>query len=77
MKILNLTQHAATPEQIAAGVFEPQDKEAVRELLTFETLPTKEEIHSRAVKLTIEALEHDVKAAMIGGAGYLMSELAI
>lgn len=33
--ILNLTQHAGTPEQIAQGLFEPTDKEAVRAALTF------------------------------------------
>lgn len=52
-KILNLTQHAATPEQIEAGVFEPsaEDKKEIQKLLTFEEIPTKEEIESRAKEL--------------------------
>jgi hypothetical protein len=39
MKILNLTQHEATKEQVAAGGVEPLDKEAVQRLLTFNNLP--------------------------------------
>lgn len=51
--ILNLTQHAATPEQQAAGVvdFAPEIKAQVQSLLTFDTLPTSSEIHARAKKL--------------------------
>ena len=33
--ILNLTHHAATPEQVEAGVVEPTEKARVQELLTF------------------------------------------
>ena len=35
MKILNLTQHAASPAQIEAGVTDPADHDGLRELLTF------------------------------------------
>ena len=81
MHILNLTQHVATPEQVAAGVIEPQDKEAVRKLLTFTELPSGSVIGERAVKLA-DIAEADtaavaVAAAMIGGAGYLMSPLEV
>ena len=52
-KILNLTQHVATPEQIEAGVFEPtdDDKKEIQKLLTFEEVPTKKGIESRAMGL--------------------------
>ena len=48
--IINLTQHASTPEQKAAGVFDLQGQELVtlKELLTFVDLPSKEEIQKRA-----------------------------
>lgn len=75
MKIINLTQHDATPEQIEAGVFEPKNKEAVRKLLTFDTIATKQEIEERAAKLANLAYLEGAEAAMIGGAPYLMSAL--
>lgn len=50
--ILNLTQHTVTPEQEAQLVVEPRmTKEKIRELLTFEEIPSKEEIEVRAEKL--------------------------
>lgn len=89
MKILNLTQHVATPEQIEAGVFEPtdEDKKEIQELLTFEEIPTTEVMETRANILALraseafEALENPdeyvfiKKIAMIGGAPYFMSAL--
>jgi hypothetical protein len=50
MHVINLTQHAATAEQMAAGVVEPQDKTAVNRLLTFETCPDRDAIRARAPK---------------------------
>ena len=44
--ILNLTQHVATPEQMADGVVEPKNKARVQELLTFTGKPTLREIHN-------------------------------
>lgn len=73
--ILNLTQHPTTPEQIAAGVIEPRDKERVRELLTFSQLPSTEELVEVADMLAVIAREHDAKQAMIGGAPFFMSAL--
>ena len=55
-RILNLTQHTATPEQIAAGVTcgdinsDAQLRE-IAALLTFDTLPATQEIVSRAERL--------------------------
>lgn len=78
-KILNLTQHVATPEQIKAGVFEPsaEDKLIIQNILTFDELPTREEISERARWLSEMAVHYCYPngKAMIGGAPYLMSLL--
>jgi hypothetical protein len=75
MRILNLTQHAATAEQAAAGVFEPCDKAAVHRLLTFETCPDRETIRARAEALAEITRMNGAEAAMLGGAPYLMGPL--
>jgi len=86
--ILNLTQHNATPEQKAQLVVEPRMcKDKIRELLTFEEIPTREEIEARAKELariaTSEASMYAgdtdneiwITRVMIGGAPYLMGAL--
>jgi hypothetical protein len=87
--IINMTQHPATPEQVAAGVIDlPQEaKEAVQAALTFDTLPTSQEIEERASWLAEFAATWDITqsddggaeiyptAALIGGAPFLMSAL--
>lgn len=73
--ILNLTQHTATPEQVAAGVHEPRDKGRVQELLTFEELPGVLEVEDRVCELVAVAQSHDHPQVMIGGAPYLMGPL--
>ena len=55
--ILNLTQHQATPEQIEAGVYNPLQPEAIKEALTFNTLPSKQEIEVKALTLSAIAAE--------------------
>ena len=74
-RILNLTQHAATPAQVEAGVIEPEDKRAVQELLTFVGIPTWDEVFERARELAHLCDEANVTYAMIGGAPYLMGPL--
>ena len=83
-KILNLTQHKATPEQIAAGVVEPPTaiKQTIKRLLTFEQLPAWGDIVIRAEELAKIAshvflceLRGEKKVVMIGGAPYLMAPL--
>lgn len=74
-KLINLTQHAASAEQLAAGVVEPTDKARVQELLTFEGLPSGDEILARAKALAAVAADGGADAAMIGGAPYLMASL--
>jgi len=75
MSILNLTQHSATPAQLQAGVVEPEDKGAVQTLLTFEGLPSREQIHARALALAELANNAGCTDVMVGGAPYLMGPL--
>ncbi len=77
-KILNLTQHETTKEQIEAGVIEPASKGYVKQLLTFEKLPDKQEMEKRAKELAwlAEAYKSEgCTKVMIGGAPYFMSTL--
>ena len=84
--ILNLTQHKATPEQVAAGVvdLEGADRERLLDLLTFDlvngnpppwgyVLETADEIARLASRVAVNS---KVDSAMIGGAPYLMGPLA-
>ena len=73
--ILNLTQHQATPEQVSAGVVEPRLKSEVVKALTFESLPSLDEVKHRARKLGMIATASGYMEAMIGGAPYLMRPL--
>ena len=87
MKILNLTRHAATAEQLEAGVYEPweENKPKIKKLLTFDNLPSAEEIAVRANHLCFLACietsfanlkdKNTTKAVMLGGAPFLMSAL--
>jgi len=77
MKILNLTQHKATPEQVDSGVVdlgESQRQELVK-LLTFDHLPTEEELFVCAIQIAQIAHEERATRVMIGGAPYLMPYL--
>jgi hypothetical protein len=86
--ILNLTQHNATAEQKAQLVVEPRmTKEKIRELLTFEEIPTKAEIEARASELAEIAVseanhyagETDnevwITRVLLGGAPFFMGAL--
>lgn len=84
--ILNFTQHAATPEQKLAGVVDLVGEELtlLKDLLTFDSLPSEDEINSRAVTLghlaSINGLGSEgddpwPTSVMIGGAPYLMGPL--
>jgi len=78
--ILNLTQHPATPEQVAAGVVDlPADERVTLiDRLTVDALPTGSEIEARCADIaTLAALasdQHPVQA-MIGGAPWMMARL--
>jgi hypothetical protein len=75
MSILNLTQHKASKEQIESGVIDPISQELIQDLITFNELPTQEEMEKRADKLAEIAENHNCKKALIGGAPYFMSTL--
>ena len=77
MSILNLTQHVATAEQVAAGVVEPTDKAAVQALLTFEELPTSDQVWAAANAITEIAVKSGASAVMIGGAPFFMGPLEL
>jgi len=80
MSILNLTQHAASPAQVAAGVVEPEhfgiEKATVQALLTF---PAKDihglRLKDAAVRLVKLMRDNGVTEAMIGGLPALMLPL--
>lgn len=79
MKIINLTQHPATPEQLAAGVFDVPaafgERERLVALLTFEDLPSSEFVRQRAEGVATYPERHGAEVAMIGGAPFLMAPL--
>jgi hypothetical protein len=77
VNILNLTQHTATPEQIAAGVVElgTYQRHHLTALLTFDALPSPEDIARRAEEIADIAASSDTGSAMIGGALWLMAPL--
>jgi hypothetical protein len=81
--ILNLTQHLASPDQVAAGVIDlaPELRAKVAALLTFEALPDAAELFCRASDLAELVADTPADqpicfAAMIGGAPYFMAPLA-
>ena len=77
MKILNLTQHQATQDQIENGVvdLDATTKGWLVSMLTFDTLPTTEDIEYRASTIARNTRMLGYDKAMIGGALWLMSSL--
>lgn len=78
--IANLTQHAATADQMTAGVRDmpAEAKAALSVLLTFADLPTGDDLRQRAdavVTLLLDASDETPTTAMIGGAPYFMAPL--
>ena len=80
--IVNLTQHAASAEQIEEGVIDMvgKDLESLKALLTFQDIPSAAEIDRRAQEITRLAKDalfgQPEKKAMIGGALWLMAPLS-
>lgn len=89
---MNLTQHTSSTAQTTEGVWDPPPavKAQIRNLLTFDHLPTKGDIEERAealAKVAQEALSARIKdlegpprwgtslEVLIGGAPYLMAPL--
>lgn len=81
--ILNLTQHPTTPEQLAAGVVDLDEpaRATLSAMLTFERIPTREEIAAIAEGIANLADSYAEDApdqqAMIGGAPWLMGALEV
>lgn len=81
MIIVNLTQHKATPEQQAAGVvdLEGEELEYLVRCLTFDDIPNRAKIRACAFNIAQNifwAKFEGARAAMIGGAPWLMGPLA-
>lgn len=81
MKIINMTQHKATSEQVAAGVIDLEEyaRTLLTKQLTFDDIPSVGEISSRASYIADMAAmycsDECCKHAMIGGAPFFMSTL--
>ena len=77
MSILNLTQHAATPEQLEAGVIDlmQHDLASLKALLNFVGLPTRDDVYNRAYAIAALAENLMAESVMIGGAPFLMPVL--
>lgn len=85
--IVNLTQHPASPEQIAAGVVDlPGAQRALLgQSLTVDALPTQQEIADRCANIGALAVHNGLSGdegddphpaqAMIGGAPWMMRAL--
>lgn len=83
--ILNLTQHASTPDQQAAGVVDlpAEDRANLQALLTFESLPDHQDMEDRAsflAAMAYDALDDNGcgltgRQVMIGGAPFFMAHL--
>lgn len=78
MKILNLTQHPTTREQEANGVVDlsPKKREQLVELLTFDEIPSNEELLLRAYRIVALAKKvNSFDGVMLGGATFFMPPL--
>ena len=77
MTILNFTQHAATAEQLEAGVIDlmQHDLASLKALLNFVGLPTADEIYERAYAIAALAENLFAETVMVGGAPFLMPVL--
>jgi hypothetical protein len=77
MKILNLTQHSAAQEQVAAGVIElhGDDKKRLIDLITFNEVPNHNQLEKVAWEVFDIANKYEYEFVMIGGAPFLMSWL--
>lgn len=89
MPVLNFTQHRCTLDQLNAGIVDCPDPQydKLRQLLTFDELPTHPEVWQRACQIAdlFESVAVDLGFdfsteesslhAMIGGAPFLMSSL--
>lgn len=84
--IVNLTQHPATPEQLAGGVVDlpASERAALIDCLTVDKLPSRTEIANRCAQIAFLAAYNGIgnsdddphpAQAMIGGACWMMATL--
>lgn len=73
-RIINLTQHPATPEQKEAGVLDLEGESLLmlQELLTFNDIPTEKELMLQSSQIALIAKSRLANKAMIGGAPFFM-----
>ena len=68
--ILNLTPYKASPEEVAAGVVDNDEMfQIIDSHLSFNSLPTKRELETKALILALAARGLGYSKAMIGGSG--------
>lgn len=75
LSIVNLTQHNFTEAQTKAFTKVVDTNDEVKDFLTFEELPSIEEMNSRARRLAYRASKTGCLYAMIGGAPFFMGIL--
>lgn len=75
MRIINITQHNPSIEQVEAGVYNSPKHAEIKQLLTFDDPPSVEKMEDIALQLTKICLDEKAEAAMIGGAPFFMSIL--
>ena len=78
--ILNLTQHVATPEQIAEGVvdMDAEDRRCLADALTFDEAPIGAAMLCRAMEIMSLAVKYIPEGGgyvMLGGAPFFMPVL--
>jgi hypothetical protein len=77
--IVNATRHPASPQQVEAGVIEPEPeaKAEMVEIMTFETCPSGKDVETAAKKFAAIVKKQVEKAlaakVMIGGAPFFMA----
>lgn len=69
--LLNITNHVATPDQIVDGVREPSNKEEIQRLITFNDIPSVDELKDVASKVADIVQKEGYQQVMTGGAPYL------
>ena len=76
-KIYNFSPHESTQEQLEAGLVEPYqiNKEYLRDLHTFNKIPTCDTLMDRAIELAKVVDAFQFKHILIGGAPFFMPYL--
>lgn len=79
LMILNLTQHKVTQDQLNSGAvdIDPIEQEVLRELLTFDNMPSESLMQKRAYHIATLVKNHysSYTHAMIGGEPFFMRYL--